>query len=205
MTPTAQRSASSFTSPVSRRSGDKVRHGAEIIPRDFSAQRQRLRDTEVEHLDLAGRGDPDVSRLQIAMDKRPQLAIADDRLEAVRAFQKQAQLHRDVDRMFRLERAARDHLGQVFAVEVFHRDEKVTGLVEPMLINRRHVRADLAELPLKLGTPLLGLENLARLAVGPVRYQLERHFRPVRVSGRGTPSPCRRGRSRGRSRRGRAD
>ena len=89
------------------------------------------------------------------MDKRPQLPVADDRLEAVCTFQKQAQLHRDVDGVFRLERAARDHLRQVFPVEVFHRDEKVTGLLESMFVNSGHMPADLAELSLKLGAPLL--------------------------------------------------
>ena len=37
--------------------GREIRDAAEVVARDFSAERQRLRDPEVEHLDLiAGRG-----------------------------------------------------------------------------------------------------------------------------------------------------
>ena len=49
--------------------GRQVSDAAEIIARDFSAERQRLGDPEVEHLDRAGRRDAHVAGLEISMQQ----------------------------------------------------------------------------------------------------------------------------------------
>ena len=54
--------------------GRQIRHAAEVVARDLAAQRQRLGDAEVEHLDLPGRREADVARLEIAVQQRAQLA-----------------------------------------------------------------------------------------------------------------------------------
>ena len=75
--------------------GRQIRDAAEVVARDFSAERQRLGDPEVEDLDLIARQDSDVARLEIAVQERSQLAAIDRDLERVGRLQEIAQLHRD--------------------------------------------------------------------------------------------------------------
>ena len=132
-------------------------------------------------LTLSAAEHPDVARLQVAVQQRTKVASVDRRLEAVRRFEEMAQLNRDVDGAVRRQRAGRENLGEIPAVEVLHRDVEVAAL-GAVLVHDRHVLADPAELLLKLRAPALGLEHFLRVAIGAGRNQLERDTLPSRLS-----------------------
>ena len=83
----------------------------------------RLREAEVEHLHRAVGAHLDVRGLQIAMDD-PLL---------VRGFERLGDLLRDRQRLVERDRAARDALRQILALDEFHHERvHAAGLLEPV-------------------------------------------------------------------------
>ena len=107
------------------------------------------------------------------MQQRAKAAVADDRLEAMRILEKSAELDGGGHRSLDLQRAAGDDIGKVLAVQILHRHVEVAGF-DAVLVDSGNVRADQAELLLKLGAPLLRLEDVAGFAVRSLGHQLER-------------------------------
>ena len=66
-----------------------------------------------------------------------------------------------------------DHLREVPALQVFHRDEEIRS-VRAVLVDDRHVSALAAEFLLQRGSPALGFEHLLAVPIGFDRDQLER-------------------------------
>src|SRR5262252_4127480 len=110
------------------------------------------------------------------------LASVDRRLEVVRRFEEPTQLNGDVDRAAWPQRADREDLGEVPAVEIFHRDVEVAAR-GAMLVHDRNVLADPAELLLELRAPALGLEHFLCVPVRSDRNQLERDTTTVAAVG----------------------
>ena len=200
ITPSAHRSACAFDvgrfEPLRR----QVRHAAEIVARDLAAERQRLGDPEVEDLDVAGRRQPHVARLQIAVHERDEITAVDAGREPVRGVEEAAQLARDAARLFRRDLAAADDVGEVLAVDVLHRDEVVRRRAR-----RPRTRAAPARTPPR-AAPAAGRPTAPRrespAPPGP-RSSARASARPSSRGGcprRGRRSPSRRVRSRGRSR-----
>src|SRR4029450_2511321 len=131
-------------------------------------------DAEVEDLDPVALQYPDVSRFQITVDERSQRLAVDRRLEAMRRLEKLAQLDGHAGRAAGLERSARDEVREVLALQILHSDVEVTAAVA-VCEEFRDVAARRAEPFLQRCAPLLGVENLACLAVGALRHELERH------------------------------
>ncbi len=154
--------------------GRQVREGAEVVSRDLSTERQRFRDAEVEDLDLIAFEHAYVPGLQVSVHERSQRLAVDRRLEAVRRLEKVAQLDGHVDRALGRERPARNRVREVLPLQVLHRDVEVPA-ARTMLVDFRHVPALCTEPLLKLRAPPLGVQNLARFAIGARRHQLERH------------------------------
>src|SRR6185436_1950879 len=155
---------------------------AEVVARGVAAERQRLRDAEVEDLDLVGPEHADVARLQVAVQQRTQVASVDRRLEAVGRLEEMTQLNRDVDGTAGRQRAGRENLGEILAVDVLHRDIEVAPL-GAVFVDHRNVLANPAELLLKLRAPALCREHLLRVAIGCGRDQLQRNTAAVAAVG----------------------
>jgi hypothetical protein len=153
--------------------GRQVGDAAEVVARHLSAQRQRLGDSEIEDLDPIVARHLDVARLEIAVEQRAQRPPVDGDFEGVRRLEKLAQLDRDAGRAFGAQDAAGDHLGERRPLEILHRDVEIAPLGR-VLVDRRHMTADAAELFLQLRSPALGAEDFARFAIVSRGYQLQR-------------------------------
>src|SRR5207344_1667509 len=81
--------------------GRQISDAAKVVARHFAAQRQRLRDPEIEDLDAIVRCHPDVARLEIAVKQRPERPSVDRDFEAERRFEKLTELDRDAGRAHR--------------------------------------------------------------------------------------------------------
>src|SRR5262249_13468998 len=106
------------------------------------------------------------------MNQRPELAIRDDGFKAMRVFQKQTQLNGDRGSPLGPERTTRDHAGQVFSIEILHRDV-VAGFMIAMFIDSWYERTDLTQLLLKLGPPSLCGDYFEGIMICSVRDTLE--------------------------------
>ena len=167
-----------FLAPATRR----CEGCAEVVARHFPAERQRFGDAKVENLDLVGPEEPDVSRLQVAVQQGVKPTPVDRRLQSVRGFEELAQLNRDADGALRRQRAGGENLREIPAVEIFHRDVEVAAF-GAVLVDDRHVLADAAELLVQLRAPALGLEYVVAVGVGADRNQLERDVAIVSAVG----------------------
>jgi hypothetical protein len=88
-----------------------------------------FRESEIEDLDRAIRSELDIRGLQIAMDNAP----------LVRRFERFGDLLRDWQHLIDGDRAARDPLGKVFALDQLHDQRRdAVGLFDP--VDRRDVR-----------------------------------------------------------------
>ena len=107
------------------------------------------------------------------MQQGAKVAVANDRLEAVRILEKAAELDGGGHRSLGLERAAGDDIREVLAVQILHRHVEVAGF-DAVFVDGGNMRAHQAELLLKLGAPLFRLEDVAGFAVRALGHQLER-------------------------------
>src|SRR5207302_1509166 len=108
--------------------------------RDAARHRHGLRDTEVEHLHLARRSDPNVAWFDVAVNDAAVLAILDHTLEIVRLNEYIQNVERNRHCARRLERPACDQFRKVLAFDVLHRDIEVAFTLSD-IENLRHTSA----------------------------------------------------------------
>jgi hypothetical protein len=144
--------------------GRKIRKTAVGIARQLARQRQRLRDAEVEQLDLAAAVDPYVLRRDVAVDDRRHRFAIEIHLEGVRVGETLADLPGDVGGDFRAERPAREDFGQVLTIHELHGHVEAS-IEDAIFVDARNSGIARTEPLLQPRTSLLRLEDLARLGI----------------------------------------
>ena len=77
------------------------------------------------------------------MNQGAQCTVVDNRFEVVRVLEKLAEFDGNADGLLGWNRAAPDQRGQVFAVEILHRDV-IAGFMIPVFENHGNACSDLA-------------------------------------------------------------
>ena len=154
--------------------GREVGDAAKVVARDFPAQRKGFGDPEVQDFYLVVLENADVSRLEIAVQKRAKLPAVDRGFKAVRGLEKITELDGDPDGTYRRQRTVGDDFGKVPPFQILHRDIEICffGVV---LVHGRNVPTRATELLLKLRPPALGIEDVTSLPVISRRHNLQRH------------------------------
>ena len=140
--------------PLRRQVGDV----AEVVACHLAADRERLRDPEVQDVDAVSR-QADVPRRQVAVQQVPHFAPADRGLELLRVLEETAQGDPDLARPRRIDGTVPNQLRQVLPGQVFHRDDERAARREGL----EDLRDRLAVLPeqlLQLGAASLRVEDV---------------------------------------------
>ena len=149
-----------------------VRHAAELVAGQPPRKRERLGDSEVQHPHVSARIDPDVLRLDIAVNDSVKLLAFDLYRELVRVLQGLGHARGHFGRELGSKASTPCEFRKVLAVDILHRDIEETIDVAAV-VDADHPGVDRRQFGLQLRSAPLGLDGIASVGVRAVLDQLQ--------------------------------